>query len=92
MNEEKTVEFFIHKTCGHCAEFKELKKEEIAAGKITLLDISTDKAALKRAQELGITMVPTPVVKDMKTGLEQVCQITKDGKKITCPDGSEVDF
>lgn len=91
-NNDKEVSFFVHRDCGHCKDFKELNKEAIAQGKIKLLDVAVNEEANKLATKLNVQFVPTPLVKNMATGTEQVCQLSQNGKKVSCPDGTEVDL
>jgi len=91
-NDNNEIKVVVMTGCGHCDHFKEVNKDSIANGRIKVYDVAQSEEARRLADKFGINAVPSPIVKDKLTGFEQVCQITGNGKKLSCPDGKEVEI
>jgi len=80
---------FVADGCPFCAQAKEKLKDKIANGKIEILNVIHNPAASELAKKHNIRDVPTFLVKDNVLNTTEVCDLTKDARKLMC-NGKEV--
>lgn len=87
MSDDKEKNYMlVQDGCNMCDYAKELFKEPIKAKKLIIIDATSEKGS-EIVERLEVEAVP--VIINEKDDFQQVCLISKDGKKIFCDNGTE---
>lgn len=90
VKKENSGIIITQENCGHCADAKELFKNEIASGNMKIIPIET-KRGEKLANQYNLDVTPTILFGKGENNLKK-CYLGEKKRSVVCDDGSEKQF